>query len=349
MTRLLIAGVSVRAFAQSAVAAGYEVTAVDAYGDLDLRAIAEVVTVPAPYTAMAAARVARMVGCDAVAYTSNFENHPTALAVLATGRTLLGNDPAVVARAREPGALPGSAAVATSAPARGDWLLKPRASGGGHGIRPWSPGQGVPRGAILQERIEGVPGSVVFTANGVLGVTRQLIGDPAFGATGFRYCGNILVDGDHDALAARVTAIFGLTGVNGVDFIVRERDGAVVPIEINPRYTAAMELIERRDGISIAAAHAGRAIGSRDSGLGTRGTMGKAIVYARRAVTVGETRDWLGDDSVADIPMPGTRVPSGRPICTVFAAGADVDACYARLVERANRIYATVESKRAAA
>ena len=82
MTRLLIAGVSVRAFAQSAAAAGYEVVAVDAYGDLDLRAIATVHVVPVPYSAMAAARLSREVACDAVAYTSNFENHPAALTVL---------------------------------------------------------------------------------------------------------------------------------------------------------------------------------------------------------------------------------------------------------------------------
>jgi predicted ATP-grasp superfamily ATP-dependent carboligase len=347
MTRLLIAGVSVRAFAQSAVAAGYEVTAVDAYGDLDLRGVAEVIEVPAPYTAMAAARLSRMVRCDAVAYTSNFENHPAALAVLAADRTLIGNPASVVARAREPGALPGSAAVRTSAPSRGDWLLKPRASGGGHGIRPWRVGQPIPRGACVQERVEGAPGSVVFSAAGVLGVTRQLIGDPAFGATGFRYCGNILVDAEpqHQHLAETATATFGLTGVNGIDFIVRERDGVAVPIEINPRYTAAMELVERRDGVSIAGAHVGRPT-TRCQGVGT---VGKAIVYARRAVTVGDTRDWLGDDSVADIPMPGTRVPSGRPICTVFAAGVDAEVCYARLVDRATRIYAAVESKRVAA
>ena len=46
-----------------------------------------------------------------------------------------------------------------------------------------------PRGCYLQQRLEGVPGSVVFVAAGgraaPLGVSRQLVGEPAFGASGF--------------------------------------------------------------------------------------------------------------------------------------------------------------------
>jgi predicted ATP-grasp superfamily ATP-dependent carboligase len=269
------------------------------------------------------------------------------LDVLVSDRTLLGNPASVVRRARDARALPGAPAVRTDAPrdgeGEGEWLVKPRASGGGHGVRRWRRGERVPRRAVLQEFVPGAAGSVVFTPDGVLGVTRQLIGDPAFGADGFRYCGNILLDNSlieahHDALAARVTAAFGLTGVNGVDVVDR------VPIEVNPRYTAAMELVERRDGVSIATAHATGRIGDRRVG---RGTVGKAIVYARQTVTVGDTRDWLGDDTVADIPMPGTRVPRGRPICTVFVAGRDADECYARLVVRAEGVYGTL--RRAAA
>lgn len=316
--RLLLAGVSVRAFAQSAVAAGHDVVAIDAYGDLDLREIAEVMVVPPPYTAMAAAELSRGVACDAVAYTSNFENHPEALALLVEGRTLIGNAPDVVARVRAPGFLAGSPAWRTTAASEGEWLLKPFASGGGHGIRPWRAGSRVPRGMFLQERVEGVPGSVLFDGTTVLGTTRQLIGDPAFGASGFKYCGNILLG----RLAPALPAV-GLRGVHGIDFI--DRDGVAVPIEVNPRYTAAMELIGRK---AIA---------------------GKAIVYARRAVTMADTREWLLDETVADIPVPGTRVPRGRPICTVFASGRDVSECYARLVARADQLYAAVERRRVAA
>jgi predicted ATP-grasp superfamily ATP-dependent carboligase len=76
--------------------------------------------------------------------------------------------------------------------------------------------------------------------------------------------------------------------------------------------------------------------------------IGKAIVFARRDVTVGDTAPWLllaADDeamafaSVRDVPQPGDRVLAGRPVCTVFAAGRDAQACYAGLLRRAGWVY----------
>jgi len=375
----LIAGASARALAESATAAGITVTAVDAYGDLDLRACATSVVVPPREGAVAAAAAAaatvgsREIGAaDCAVYTSGFENHPRAVAALAHGRTLLGNAPTTLAHVRDPfvlaRALAGRApAVRASAPPPGDdrrWLLKPRASGGGHGIAAWHPGVTVPRRAILQQRVRGWPGSIVFAADGeaiwTLGVTRQLIGDAAFGAHGFRYCGTLLLDAtaersittDAIALATAVTRSFGLVGVNGVDFVAD--DGSAVPIEVNPRYTAAMELVERAHATSIAAVHASSARRQLPGGdppiaRRPRRILGKAIVYARRAVTAGDTTAWLADDTVRDIPMPGTRIARGRPICTVFAEARDPATCHARLVQRAARIYAALAPARRAA
>jgi len=143
---------------------------------------------------------ARTVAADLVAYTSNLENHPAAVAALVRGRRLLGNAPAVLRRVRNPITLMrgfrarGLATPATraSAPAVGfngrRWLLKPRQSGGGHGTLPWRRGLRVSRRAYIQERIAGVPGSIVFAADGrravLLGVSRQLIGERAFGGRG---------------------------------------------------------------------------------------------------------------------------------------------------------------------
>ena len=360
--KLVIAGVSVRAFTESAVAAGYTVTAIDAYGDLDLRAVADVTVVPAPYTADAAARLAVAAAGDAVCYTSNFENHPAAVSLL--GR-LMGNGPAVLARVRDPlevarglatrgivvPAVRASAPRVGSADAARRWMKKPRASGGGHGVAPWRRGEPMPRHAVLQERVAGLPASVLFAAHGgraaVLGVTRQLIGDRAFGATGYRYCGNLLVAAPPPPAALRladaVAAEFGLVGVNGVDCIARP--GALVPIEINPRYTSAMELVERRDGVSIAETHVRACRGALPSldHVGRGAAYGKAIVYARRSVMVGDTRAWVNDPSVRDIPQPGQRIPRGSPICSVFATGRTEAECYRQLVRRAERVYHAVE------
>jgi predicted ATP-grasp superfamily ATP-dependent carboligase len=395
--QILLAGVSVRALAESAARAGYGVMGVDAFSDLDLRAIAVAAVRCHPYSARAAARLARDAPCDTVIYTSNFENDPIAIAQLVrprgalpgrrTGRerTLWGNPPAVIRRVRNPlrlakvldrlgFAVPSVRATAPprtgaipDAPAA--WLLKPKASGGGQGVVVWHPGEPVPRGCVLQERMRGIPGSIAFAADGhdvvPLALSRQLVGNRSLGATGFRYSGSVLVPpGDamlpRDAellarateLAVAVTRAFGLVGVNGIDFIAR--GGVPYPVEVNPRPTGSMELAERAYGISIFATHvqairgklpefdlarerlAGVAGAGRGRGAG--GAIGKALVYARRARKLPDTTRWLTDQTVRDIPPPGSVIAAGRPICTVFAEGRTGAACLERLIARARRV-----------
>src|SRR5204863_524417 len=191
MKRVLIAGVSTRAAAESAAQAGLVVTTIDAFGDLDQHASVRSVPLPRKFTAYAAARAARNIECDAVAYLSSFENHPSAVIAL----------------------------VAAA-------------------------GRAVP-----------------------LGVSRQLVGEHAFGAAGYRYCGNILAAAgdaqfardealvaDACALAQAVAEEFGVVGVNGIDFIAR--DGVPYAIEVNPRWSSSMELVERAYGLSVFGAHA---------------------------------------------------------------------------------------------
>jgi len=371
-TSVIIAGVSARALAESAARAGENVTALDAYGDLDLRRIARVVTVPRAgsraFDAMRAARASQRIEAGAVAYLSNFENAPGAVETLAHGRTLLGNPAAVLRRVRDPLALARALprlgartpAVRASAPLASDstrWLLKPRRSGGGHGIVRWVSGMAVPRSSIVQERVRGNAGSIIFVADGAhivpLAITRQLSGDAAFGAAGFAYCGSILEPHHPELLAnacelaALIAHEFALRGACGVDFIAR---GAVpFAIEVNPRPTASMELVERATGHSIWLAHVGGCRG-RVSSIAVPGDSasvahGKAVLYARRPVVLGDTDRWLADDDVRDIPAPGERIARGSPICTIFASGRTSALCYAALVRRARIRFAEIEGR----
>ncbi len=363
--------------AESARRAGYSVAAIDAFGDLDLRAVADDVVRCAPYSADRAARLAGGLSSDAVAYNSNFENDVAAVARIARGRELWGNRPGVLGPVRNPLKLArslqrlGFAAPSTraSAPAArasdstAQWLLKPRRSGGGHAILPWRAHEPVPRRFILQERIAGVPASIIFAADGQhaipLGLSRLLTGDRRVGAAGYRYSGNVLAAagdpmlprdaellGRATALATAVTRAFGIVGVNGIDFIAR--GGIPYPVEVNPRYTASMELAERHYGISIFGAHALSVRGEltqfnlAHARARSAGAVGKAVVYARRDVTVGDTMPWLSDDTVRDIPPPRTRIPRGRPICTVFATGRNGASCYRNLIARAARVYRAI-------
>src|SRR5437879_715735 len=203
MPRVLIAGVSTRGFAESAARAGYDVVAVDGYGDLDLVACAAVVRVArvrGRFSTQAAVAAARALECDAVVYEATFENHPRAVRALARARPLWGNGPAALARAREPRRLARCAPAAglpaprlrfSRPPVGAAWLMKPLRSGGGAGVVPWRRGARLPRGCYVQQRIAGVTGSIVFAADGrcavPLGLSRILAGERRFGADGFRY------------------------------------------------------------------------------------------------------------------------------------------------------------------
>jgi predicted ATP-grasp superfamily ATP-dependent carboligase len=407
---VLLAGISTRAAAESAARAGFAVTAIDAFADLDqhagVRSLSLRRDLGAPVSAHAAARAARRIACDAVAYGSSFENHPGAVTALAVGRALWGNSPEVLRRVRDPiqlahvlrrrglevpasslstgrsedgplhhsGGVPHDSdvghalqGVPRDRPPEGgvrrEWLVKPLASGGGHRVRPWRRTTRVPHGCYLQELVDGTSGSVVFVAAGgravPLGLSRQLAGDRAFGASGYRYCGNILAAAG-DAVFARdaplldaacalarvVAEEFRVVGLNGIDFVAR--DGVPYAIEVNPRWSASMELVERAYGLSVFGAHAeacaAGALPTFDLARARRGAgaIGKAVVFARRDVVAGDTRAWLADPSVRDVPHPGERIQAGRPFCTVFAAARDAAACYTALVRRADAVYAAL-------
>jgi predicted ATP-grasp superfamily ATP-dependent carboligase len=368
---VLICGASARAAAESAARAGFAVTAIDGYADLDQHAEVRALSMPRdfgrPFTASAAARASRSVDCEAVAYLSSFENHPRAVRTLADGRALWGNPPAVLSRARDPVVVAEALRMhgfaipmvrlkpdttTENSPQSNPWMLKPLRSGGGQRVRRWGGGR-VPRGHYLQERIDGVTGSVVFVAARrravPLGVSRQLIGEAVFGADGYRYCGSLLsaFDDAHVgaacALADAAVAEFDLVGVNGIDFVAAA--GATYPIEINPRWSSSMELVERGLGISVFAAHATACMEGTlphvDSVRAMRDARisGKAIVFARHDIVVGDTTRWLEESDIRDVPHPGERIRRGQPVCTVFAEAVDECACYDALVRRADWVY----------
>jgi uncharacterized protein len=371
--QVLIAGVSTRAMAVSAFRAGYRITAVDAFGDQDLQAVADVLVTRSsqerPFSAVAAAIAGSSVVAGLAAYTSNFENYPSAVAILAHGRELLGNPPAVLAAVRDPLKLArafrrhgiSEPLVRASPPSDGScsqrWLLKPRRSGGGHGIRVWRPGVEVPRSMYLQQRIGGLPGSVIFAADArravVLGVSRQVVGDAGFGSRGFGYCGSLLGGASelfprHSQLVERagelaqvVTREFSLVGLNGIDFIAR--DGIPYPIEVNPRFSASMELLERGAypplfGVHLAACRGVLPVpAERDPRV-----HGKAVVYARRTVTIHDLA-WTVAADQADLPHRGERIERGRPICTVFATASTAESCRSALLQKASAVYRATE------
>ncbi len=349
--------------AESAVRARCDVVTVDYFGDLDTKRLCPNTSLREQglgYSATALARVAREISCDAVAYCGGLENHPDVVEALAEGRTLLGNAPETLRAVRDPAtlfsflsargfAVPETIGASGRLPTAGRWLVKPVASGGGHGIRPW---RGEPLGPrhVLQERLAGVTASVAFVADGrqavLLGWSEQL-----HRRSGFRYAGNVLpLEAPAAALEElrlliqALTVGFGLVGLNGVDFVLYKNRPAVV--EVNPRYSASMELVERATGVSMFALHLAACRGSlpepgsADAAIyprGQTGFHGKRIVYAGRSVAVTASLAWL-DRGVRDIPLEGDVIRKGHPICTVLASGPSRQACLAALRAEEERI-----------
>lgn len=377
----LLAGVSVRALAQSAVRAGYRIVAADYFGDSDLEALAPCRSLlrqgQAPYDARALPALVAGLAYDAVAYVANLENHPAVVTALAGGRPVVGNSPETLMRVRHwptlrrvcaeeglampPTLFPGEEGQAAP---QARWLKKPVKSGGGHGIAFWD-GRPLTAGWYLQAHVAGPSASAVVAADGrdcvVLGISEQRIGDPVLGAHGFRHCGNIaplapeLGGGDVlteavTEMAARLTRHFGLHGVYGIDFIVAlGHDGAPRPVflEVNPRPTASAELLEERGLAAVFDVHVTASSGQLPLPPPKPANgpyFAKGIVFAARACRIPRDGSWLRPE-LRDVGRPGDAIAPGRPICSVLTQGETRQGSLASLHAIARELTHTLESE----
>lgn len=381
---LLILGASTRAAATSAVRAGFAPFCADRFGDEDLRRIASVVAVDNDlhHTLDAVLALPPMPWI----YTGSLENDPKFIAAVSERHTLLGNPREVLRKVRDPfwlertlrahdlPALRVESVRSSDAYVRTDfrpdvgvrstserWLLKPMRGGGGCRIEVWS---GQPRPSSerlhLQEFRPGTPMSALFIARADaaewIGVCEQLIG-PASGApTEFGYAGSIgpiAVNDRTRELLQRIgdtlTREAQLRGLFGIDFILA--DDIPWLVELNPRYTASVEVLERAFGRALMAEHS-TACGDPTAIVSAwpvpSRIIGKQIVYAACDGIAPSLenlfeRDRQPDESslVADIPACGTRILRVWPICTVFAAGATSFEVRAKLRERQRAILLT--------
>jgi predicted ATP-grasp superfamily ATP-dependent carboligase len=130
-----------------------------------------------------------------------------------------------------------------------------------------------------------------------------------------------------------------MIGLFGVDFIL-DGQGVPWPVEVNPRYTASVEVIEMATGDSLLARHVDACRGRPVAPLGSPGVFAaKEIVFAEKGgvfnlpaeVGRGTSNDPLGQPEVADVPEKGTAFRAGDPVLTVFARGPSMESCRKRL------------------
>ena len=364
----LLVSVSARMLAELARREGHDVVAFDRFGDLDLLRLCPIVSILRDLGGHGGmdslVDAADGHPADRVVYGAGLENRPDLVERLAAGRTLLGCAPETLRRVRDPAVLGASLRsaglaypltyAAADAPERADrgarrWLRKPLRGGGGRGVRAWRGGR-LPEGVVVQERIAGLACSAAAVAAGgaatLLGISEQLAGRHALGVRGYTGCGNDapprLAEAERRALArqaeavcAHLAAAFGLRGLFGVD-LVWDGDTAWV-LEVNPRPTASLEVLDAVHGVRPFTAHLEACAGRLPAGTSFSAAgraAGKAIVWATRDVVLPDTRDWPAR-GIRDVPHPGERIAAGRPICTLVATGETPEAVLAGLEARA--------------
>lgn len=389
---ILIVGASARAAAESAVTAGFRVTAIDMFGDADLRRICEV-HVPRRWP-QDVARLAAELPPQPWMYTGALENWPTIIRRISARHEPRGNDEQTVRGVRDAVSLAKTVTAAgfrmpetvAELPAGGaagkGWLLKPVRSAGGFGIRHWKgdaaglkDAEQTGRRHLWQREIrDGVSLGAVFVGDGssaeLWGVTRQLLDDPDFGSLrggaagehAFHYCGSIgpveLPVAAHEQIAGLgrfLAGEFRLRGIFGLDLVL-VRDEPWL-IEINPRFTASVEVLEQATGRNAMERQLIRcgasAMRSSSSDTDERLTIGKAILFARQDTVLtdadlryllrcakavngawpaavglqeGEPEDCALDQCsqvvLSDIPAEAGPVPAGRPLFTLLTAEA---------------------------
>lgn len=366
MAFLLILGASVRAAAQSAARAGFAPICGDLFGDADLRG---------DYRCYVARcyphdleHIAQECPAGPWIFTGGLENQPALVGRISAGRRLYGNPPEVLRQVRDPLvagqslakwgiASPECRPPSDPPPRDGSWLQKHRHSSGGQLVRVWGAESSLPpysrRSAwYFQRRVTGVScGAVYVAASGearLIGVTEQLLSAGPFGP--FRYGGSLgpwPMSARQQVEVVRVgqalAAEFQLRGLFGVDLVI---DGeAVWPIEINPRYTASIEVLERAMGVRTIALHVAACEQGIVADWKSRPSAtwcGKLVVYApcELCVSAEQSAELLRENHgldwprVADIPVAGTRLRAGQPVVTVLAEAESRDSLLTLLAER---------------
>ena len=368
--RLIIVGASARAAAFSAIRAGFEPYAIDCYADRDLAAVCQAVKIaryPGDFeAALAAAPQVPWI------YTGGLENHPQLIERMARLRPLWGNVGKGLRESRKPACLADAARRAGlqfprtlrilgpgETPAR--WLVKRYRSSGGVGVRFAEPAEPSKRsgGSFYQEYIEGQSASATFVAacgrTTLLGATSQLLGrDIGLKDRPFLYAGSVAplaLTGDETAqlqsLGHALADELGLVGLFGVD-VVRTTN-ALCLIEVNARYTASVEVLERAGGTSFLVLHA---VACADGSIPRRPptnsavVAGKQVVYAEQAFVVSGAIEQLiaewnrsgQQPGLADLPRIGEAIQSGQPIATVLAEGRSEGDVRSTLHSRAARM-----------
>jgi len=235
-------------------------------------------------------------------------------------------------------------------------IVRPPTSGGGSGVRLIASENQLaalakrldvdcPRPLLVQEYVRGRDYSMTIIGtedqSQAISVQAQLIGTPTAGRNcDFVYCGNycpVRLEASQSQLTQAMEDIASgleLVGYNGIDFVVDD-NGETWLLEVNPRITGTLELLEVASGMNLMGWHLRAFEGLLpDCPLRAQPTV-KMIVYSTVTGIVPDLSQFPG---IVDRTPQGTLVRRGDPICTVVAEGVTVAETYRTATEVAQKI-----------
>ncbi len=379
----MVAGLSARLLAQAARDDGFEVLALDVFGDADTRALARRwwpvgQTGKFQIDAMRLQAALAETGQPGSAWAapvgwvagSGLEGRPDLLVDASPGLPWLGCTPEAVARLRDPALFLGFLAsegiphppVAQVRPPDGQaWLLKDLHACGASHIRLLSAAAASPvlaPGQVLQRRAPGQAMSATFVANGrearLLGINQQNIrAHPVRPEVPYMFCGVVgpvpVPAGVPAALQRaldRLVPAFGLRGLGSLDFLL---DGdAWQLLEVNPRPPASIVLYPhwRPMAAHVRACLEGLLPGPPLEAAPEQAVRGYEIVFARRALTLDARQAAVlaAAPEVHDLPGAGQHFGAGEPLCSVTLRGPSAPDVLARLGARRDALLNLLET-----
>ena len=348
---LILIGASVRALAFSCIRAGYQPWCIDLYADEDLtkNCPTTLITKSFPDEISDLIKTAPKVP---ILYTGGLENHSALLQLLSAERTVLGITGNTLTNLRNTPEFYNllkskqinTPTIITSTKdlnKETSYLRKPKYRSGGLGIKPFDPSKQTmvdDADFYYQKFIKGESRSAIFCFNEsgfeLLGASIQSSGIQSLHASDFLYSGNMGPVNpcaselkDLQTIGKIISSNYRPRGLLGMDYILNE--SRVYPLEINPRYTASMEVLELALGQNFITKHM-QAFGFKticeNPARTETSVIGKAIYYAPHDVLISEDVPWVSTEAnprlfspFADIPRANSAIDKGSPVVTIFA------------------------------
>ncbi len=362
---LLIAGIHTRPAVASARRLGYSVTAVDYFGDVDLKLLADssrTVVQQKPFKSTG--KIEENYSDEAlISLADGIESDITILtSTLELKRdNVTGNDPRKIKKLKNKAYqikklkdLDIKIPETEFASSREEALeiiedfgfpavLKPVSGAGGRAVTLVRRKEEIPEiheEYLIQRFISGVPLSISVLSTGresiALSSSLQILGYELSNAKGFTYCGSLVPYKpmpEAEALAEEISLKLGLKGWNGVDFV--ESGGDLYFMEVNPRFQGTFDAIERAYSVNLVEAHLKACEGELiEKPSPRRYAVRLSLFSAQRSLVQGNL---LG--ITQDVPLKNSIIESGEPFTTVVETGRSRREALERARVKARKAY----------